>query len=167
MRQDFGPGAGRYEIFEWSDRTDDDTVEVFQRASDGSALLQRHANDASLMGWLRTWASRDGVPDRSDAGVLAAAGFALRDSRLMIVEMPWRFRWLIGVQGVSTASSPRPKGKGSGLFTAPPPAARSQAPAPAKEAPPKPISTDKQVAALLSAAKNGAPFCEQCSKADA
>lgn len=140
-------------------------------------FLEKAVTEYNTLSDLRTWAHRWGAAVRTDEELLDFAAISLVSGSLIVGEVdktPGKTPELRVMKGGGEGKPPPPR-KVAPAPLAPgerttPSEMREPKPEPKAESAPAPapeMDTDQQVAALLAAAKSGAPFCEQCAQAAA
>lgn len=162
----------RYTFFTRSDRVSS----KFQRFSDkdeARRFLHNATSDFDTLNDLRLWANDQGFLRRDDTDLVDYAAAYLVFGDLRVARYPLK---LSEISSGGTTEETAGEAEDRTPLTnsadrATPSALRRPRtdPAPAASPPPKQTVVDinTQIAALIAAAQSGAPFCEQCQKANA
>lgn len=165
MKQSFGSPCERFTICHWSEGEEDDLRHSIVDEFDARIFLGRHITDPSLMAWLRRWGheKRNLSPvQMTDYGVIEEAAKALVTGELFTcpIDRPdaRRLSYGVEVRAPEKEDAPKPRRRSPGPSAPKPKKSGSQ-----EE--PLDLDIEAQVEALRAAAKDGAPFCEQCTRA--
>lgn len=138
----------------------------FYDTDEASSFLRIATSDFDTLNDLRRWAWDQGFALRQDVDLLKYASACLVSDDLRVARYPLEYRTAYG--GPPEAEPPAEQSRTSSAERATPSTFRPQKSEPPPQTTPSrsAVDVDQQIATLLAAAQNGAPFCEQCEKAN-